>query len=340
MTFVFPTDPQEKKTFEDLIARVGASPIGARLLAELDHGHHRLGRPAIRLGFDHQSENGYGACYRRRDLLAITLKPDMGDDDLMTTVFAHELRHAQQPVVQINPMIPYMQTFMVFYSRMLEADAFAHQIVYALDTGDSGIMDATNALIAIKGSPALMGEYHAILDAWDPAQAPETLRALFEFVHAHLLTSYDEKTMEASNAYLRKMGAPMEIPPDDAAGRRGIFNACFSFYIDLQSLPDLTSNRRCCNYLGDDHPAIVNRFLDYAVGVQRNHLSIEKRQAQLQQQIEENEKLMRVMREHMGGLQAPLDPGKTARDLVAAAEKMAESLNKQAKLPVFKPPGT
>ncbi len=295
--FVLPVAAHEQALYQQLLGRITASAIGESLVAALQNSVALGHAPPLKLAFDDQQAYGIGYCSKSKNKTVIALRrclsheegDEIGlavDDDLAVSALAHEMIHARQPRFGAYYEMPYVQTYLLFTSFMAECDAFAGQVLFALDSGDDHIIDATVHYLTRDMLPAQKRTFNQILDRWQPDATPAEkdglLRDIFWFMHGsgYLLT-YKKDILTHLAAKFEGLPLGIDIPPRGVPDPREeaplatLYKNCLDFYVAMQSLPSLTGGRGWGDYLGDDHATIARQLLDSAIAVQYPDFSID-----------------------------------------------------------------
>lgn len=114
-----------------LVLGIGRT-AGGRAMLDYIYGENKMGRLSLRTHFNPIDNNRHGVAYNYMICSDIFLDPRLHNNFLSPILF-HELRHGTQPRNRDTADIKLSLENRLIYSRLIEGDAFTHQICFGLD---------------------------------------------------------------------------------------------------------------------------------------------------------------------------------------------------------------
>ena len=289
--FARPVLDLSRARMENLHARLAESKMGRKLL-DVFSEKLRGNELTVVARFDEQMQT-LGVCWPGKKVVHIFLDP-RADDDMLAAALVHELRHALQPLMGSTHYMPMSGFNRMFYSRVVEGDAFVHQVVYGLehakDTGDYSIANANAKYFTGKLWMDQRRTYADICQNYLRAQTDnekrDCLNQFFWIVQEQVLSSYDAENLEdlpkiiEQEVMRRGEGTGPQgraLPP----ARENAMDICVTHLMNLKNTPDVMGLEGWDHYLGDDDADTAVRIVaaikpDILGAVQENYLAAER----------------------------------------------------------------
>ena len=271
MTYLLPDRPEERARMAALFSRVAAVPMGQRLLDRIDDSVRRGQQRQIRLSFDAQID-GHGVFYKRSGGDTLALNP-RDDDALLASALFHELRHSQQPGISPGLSGQSFITFCHFMTALREGDCFAHQLFFAIDSGDDAMTDATLHVLS-RGDKQNMQGLCLLADRWTAADTTAAKQAVLADAFWHmqaqvLAPEYYVDPVQVSAEGLIADGRVDARLPD---AKKNLDDLCLLRMLNVMQIAPVAVAAIDGGYLGDDAVQLTARLLrEMPANVYINH---------------------------------------------------------------------
>lgn len=125
-----PADVSSQR-MQELVLGIGRT-TGGRAMLDYIYNSSRMGRLSLRTHFNPLDNNHHGVAYNHLHHSDVFLDPRL-DNNFLSPILFHELRHVTQPRIHDTVDIKLSLENRLIYSRLIEGDAFTHQICFGLD---------------------------------------------------------------------------------------------------------------------------------------------------------------------------------------------------------------
>lgn len=192
---------------QSLVLGIGRT-IGGRAMLDYIYGASRMGQLSLRTHFNPLDNNHHGVAYNHLHHSDVFLDPRL-DNNFLSPILFHELRHVTQPQSYDTVDIKLSLENRLIYSRLIEGDAFTHQICFGLDllceTGSKTEHLENMRYFEKRLSQEAKAQLHNLTTDYLRAESvfdkKEAMHGMYWLLQENMLGSYDNRNIKKLNEY-------------------------------------------------------------------------------------------------------------------------------------------